>query len=29
MTKRRDFLKKAGVATAGAVAATTPSAPYV
>ncbi|RMD63540.1 MAG: twin-arginine translocation signal domain-containing protein [Alphaproteobacteria bacterium] len=29
MTKRRDFLKKAGAATAGAVAATTISAPYV
>jgi TRAP-type mannitol/chloroaromatic compound transport system substrate-binding protein len=29
MTKRREFLKKAGVATAGAVAATTVSAPYV
>ena len=29
MTKRRDFLKKAGVATAGAVAATTLSAPHV
>ncbi len=29
MTKRRDFLKKAGVATAGAVAATTVNAPYV
>lgn len=29
MTERRDFLKKAGVATAGAVAATTVSAPYV
>ena len=29
MTKRRDFLKQAGVATAGAVAATTLSAPYV
>ncbi len=29
MTKRRDFLKKAGVATAGAVAATTLSAPAV
>ncbi len=29
MTARRDFLKKAGVATAGAVAATTLSAPYV
>ncbi len=29
MTARRDFLKKAGAATAGAVAATTLSAPYV
>ena len=29
MTKRRDFLKKAGAATVGAVAATTVSAPYV
>ncbi len=29
MTKRRDFLKKAGAVTAGAVAATTVSAPYV
>ena len=29
MTKRREFLKKAGTATAGAVAATTLSAPYV
>ena len=29
MTKRRDFLKQAGMATAGAVAATTLSAPYV
>ena len=29
MTKRREFLKKAGAATAGAVAATTLSAPYV
>ena len=29
MTRRRDFLKKAGAATAGAVAATTLSAPYV
>ncbi len=29
MTKRRDFLKQAGVATVGAVAATTLSAPYV
>ena len=29
MTKRRDFLKGAGAATAGAVAATTISAPYV
>jgi len=29
MNQRRDFLKKAGVATAGAVAATTVSAPYV
>ena len=29
MTQRRDFLKKAGAATAGAVAATTLSAPYV
>ncbi|MCP4330753.1 MAG: twin-arginine translocation signal domain-containing protein [Alphaproteobacteria bacterium] len=29
MTKRRDFLKGAGVATAGAVAASTLSAPYV
>ena len=29
MTKRRDFLKKAGAATAGAVAATTLGAPYV
>ncbi len=29
MTQRRDFLKKAGMATAGAVAATTVSAPYV
>ena len=29
MTKRRDFLKQAGAATAGAVAATTLSAPYV
>ena len=29
MTKRRDFLKQAGAATAGAVAASTLSAPYV
>ena len=29
LTKRRDFLKKAGLATAGAVGATTLSAPYV
>ena len=29
MTKRRDFLKQAGAATAGVVAATTLSAPYV
>ncbi|HMB77006.1 MAG TPA: TRAP transporter substrate-binding protein [Kiloniellaceae bacterium] len=29
MTKRRDFLKKAGVATAGAVAASTLAAPHV
>ena len=29
MTKRRDFLKKAGVATVGAVAASTLAAPYV
>ena len=29
MNQRRDFLKKAGAATAGAVAATTVSAPYV
>ncbi len=29
MTKRREFLKKAGMATAGAVAATTVNAPYV
>ncbi len=29
MTKRRDFLKKAGAVTVGAVAATTISAPYV
>jgi TRAP-type mannitol/chloroaromatic compound transport system substrate-binding protein len=29
MSKRRDFLKKAGATTAGAVAATTLSAPYV
>ena len=29
MTKRRDFLKKAGAATGGAVAATTLGAPYV
>jgi len=29
MTNRRDFLRKAGTATAGAVAATTVSAPYV
>ena len=29
MTRRRDFLKRAGAATAGAVAATTLGAPYV